>query len=66
MEIVELNRIVLLILMSYCIYTVFMFNKKISVDIEISKTKLENLSLDRKKIETDIEINIKYLKKLSK
>lgn len=58
MDLVSLNRLVLLILMSYCIYAVFIHNK-------VSKARIDNLQkeLENKKLDTEIkQLEIKYLK----
>lgn len=64
MNLVDLNRIVLLVLMGYCIYTVFMFNKKLSSDIKISENKLELVYLEKEEKQLEIDINKKILKKV--
>lgn len=66
MKIEEINRFTLFILMCYCIYTVFMFNKKLTKDIQISETKLEVLALEKESKLLNIEIDKEYFKKVKK
>jgi len=66
MEIVEINRYVLCILMVYLIYTVFMVNKKIDVEINIKKQELENVGLDKQIKKLDLKLNEALLKKVNK
>lgn len=66
MNLAELNRFVLLILMCYLIYTIYMFNKKLDVDVEISKSKLEVVYLEKEEKQLNIQINKKFINKLDK
>ena len=62
----ELNKVALFILIVVLVYTVFKFNQKINIDIEIKKIALENAGLDRTIKNMKIEINEKLSKKLDK
>lgn len=62
----ELNEIALFILIVVLVYTVFKFNQKINIEIEIKKIALENAGLDRTIKNMEIELNEKLSKKLDK
>ncbi len=62
----ELNEVALFILIVVLVYTVFKFNQKINIEIEIKKIALENAGLDRTIKNMEIELNEKLSKKLDK
>lgn len=62
----ELNEVALFILIVVLVYTVFKFNQKINIEIEIKKIALENAGLDKTIKNMEIELNEKLSKKLDK